>query len=656
MATMASVGEHAARLRLQLFGSFRLTAPGGVSVRITSRRGRALLAYLCFNRDQGATRGQLAGLLWSDRGEDQARSSLRQCLLEVRTALPPNGQAALDIGRERVSLRAGGCDADIDDLEDALRSEGGESLTTFLREVGDDLLLADLNLSGLIGDWLDQTRAWIEERLARAVHAGLKRQESDGAWPAVRDLADAFLRRQPLDEPAVAAAMRADIALGSNSAAHRRFQILKDALAQEFGVDPGAEAVAALQSIKAPRARAPNALAGAHVPPLVVVAAFEDAQLEPQDVRLVQAIRDEVVSGLSRFRDLRIITDHQPAGAVSAETWEERGAAYVLGASFRPGVDALRQATQLLRIGDRRVIWSDTLALPKAELAWAIDQTIAKVVGAVLPTIDDDVMQSGRLPADDAYKRYLAARDAAADARSYAEAQAAARDLEQLVAAQPSFVLPSLPLARLYNTDFNYTRAGASGDAEHARALDLARTALSVDRAHVHGYTVKGWCHLRRRDWGAAQLHFDQAVTLNPFHADRIMEAGFGNIFLGSLHQARTLLDRCLLLNPTPKDMFFTDLGLLELVDGDHERAATYFELVARPTIWDLIYSAINSALGGHVDPAKASAANAAIRAIWVDADSASVDALVAWIGNHNPFKDPEVERRFLGGARRLLD
>ena len=440
-----------------------------------------------------------------------------------------------------------------------------------------------------------------------------------------------------------------------NASAHRRFRVLKDALTREYGVTPGTEAVQVLQSLKStdrPDADAPTVT---NAPPLVVVAEFEGVGLEPHDMRLVQAIRDEVVSGLSRFRDLRIITDHQPEGAVSAETWAERGAAYVLGARIRPGVDGLRQVTHLLRIGDRQVIWSDALALPSSELASAIDRTIAKVVGAVLPTIDSDVMQSARLPAEDAYKRFLAARDAAADARGFAEAGAAAAALEDLVERRPSFVLPYLPLARLYNTDFNYTRAGSSGAAEHARAFDLARTALSVDRAHVHGYTVAGWCHLRRRDWNAARLHFDKAVELNPFHADRVMEAGFGHIFLGDLDKARTLLDRCLLLNPTPKDMFFTDLGLLELVAGDHDRAASYFDLVAKPTIWDLIYSAINRSLGEGGNVVGATSARTAILSIWPQGDLPSTEPLVDWIRSHSPFKDPEVEQRFLDGARTVL-
>jgi DNA-binding SARP family transcriptional activator/tetratricopeptide (TPR) repeat protein len=659
----ASAGS--ARLRLQLFGSFKLTGPDGSSLTIANRRGRGLLAYLCCMRDQGASRGRLGGLLWSDREDERARANLRQCLLEVRSDLGPSGVELLEIGRERVALKPGAYEADLLALDEALETEDDEAVTSALDEIGDDALLEDLSLGGLFDEWLEQTRTRVDERIARGVRTLLRRLEAAGSWLKVRDEAEICLRRLPVDETVVASAMRADIALGSQSSAHRRFQVLKDALARDYGVAPGAEATQVLEALKSPGGsdqRSPQGEQAARqprpapqAPPLVVVAEFEHAQLGAGDAHIMQAIREEVVSGLSRFHDMCIITDPQPLSTASEETWAERGAAYVLGASFRPGVEGLRQSIRLLRISDRRVVWSDALTLPNRELASAIDRTIAKVVGAVLPTIDSDLAAGGRIPAGDAYLRYLGARAAASEARELAEAQAAVRQLEELIEAYPAFALPYLPLARLYNTDFNYTCAGASGPDERARAFDLAKAALAIDRGHARGYTVTGWCHLRRGDWSAAQAHFDQAVALNPFHADCIMEAGFGQIFLGRLDQAHALLDRCILLNPTPKDMFFMDLGLLELVAGDHDRAGSYFALVARPTIWDVIYRAVNAALGGRLTPADAFGAREAIGAIWPAGQPPSVDDQLAWLVRHNPFCDTEVRERFLKGARIAL-
>ncbi len=63
----------------------RVSAPTGADVTPRSRKARALIAYLACKTDGIATRSELIGLLWGDRGRDQARASLRQCLFELRT-------------------------------------------------------------------------------------------------------------------------------------------------------------------------------------------------------------------------------------------------------------------------------------------------------------------------------------------------------------------------------------------------------------------------------------------------------------------------------------------------------------------------------------------------------------------------------------------
>jgi DNA-binding SARP family transcriptional activator/Tfp pilus assembly protein PilF len=651
-------GVEADGARLDLFGGFRLTA-NGMPVGVSSRRARGLIAYLCAMRDGSAARERLAGLLWSDRGEEQARASLRQCLLEIKAALNGTGCELIDAGRETIRLKAGALSSDLAGLEAVLGAKDPAALTAALEATGSAQLLADGGLAGLFGDWLAEFRGQLDRRIAAAAHACLDELEAAQSWSAVRRLAEAYLQRDGLDERVVAAAMRADAALGHSSSAYRRFQILQAALQREYGLAPGAELREALASISAPQpgvaepapAQRPAALSR---PPLVIVAAFEETGLEPQ-AGLTRAIRDEVVSGLARFRDLRVITDPQPFEGVGVEGVADTAGVYVLGATFRAAADEVKVTVRLLRMGDRQVIWSDVLVLPEPGVGQTTERIIAQVVGAVLPTINADLVQQAHVPPNAIYERYLLARDAASSTDAYEQARAAAKELEAVIAAEPAFVLPYLPLARLYNTDFGYTRARSSGEPERERAFQLTKSALARDRGHVHGYTVMGWCYLRRRQWDAARFHFDQAIELNSFHADRMMEAGSGYLFLGEIDLARRLLDRCLMLNPVPKDDFFTPLGFLELIRGDYARAASYFELIARPTLWVAIYSAAAASLGGAHSEAKAGVARKRLAAIWPPGVPMSEHAVVGWLDAHNPLRREEDRRRFLDAARQVL-
>ena len=82
-------------LTLQVLGSFRVRDAGGGEVRIASRKGRALLAYLALRPGESHSRDRLANLLWEDVDEELARTSLRQALAALRKALPVAAQAAL---------------------------------------------------------------------------------------------------------------------------------------------------------------------------------------------------------------------------------------------------------------------------------------------------------------------------------------------------------------------------------------------------------------------------------------------------------------------------------------------------------------------------------------------------------------------------------
>src|SRR5262244_2937225 len=75
------------RLRLKVLGGFEARIGPGQPLDIATRKARALLAYLALPAGRAHSRDKLVGLLWSDRGDEQARNSLRQALVELGRAL-----------------------------------------------------------------------------------------------------------------------------------------------------------------------------------------------------------------------------------------------------------------------------------------------------------------------------------------------------------------------------------------------------------------------------------------------------------------------------------------------------------------------------------------------------------------------------------------
>ncbi|MBY0392931.1 MAG: hypothetical protein K2Q27_06675, partial [Novosphingobium sp.] len=226
------------RFHVQLIGPFRLVGPDGAAIPIQGRRTRAMLATLLLAPQHRMARERLAGLFWSDRSEAQARASLRQCLLELRGVLASvvADEEHLIATREAVELAPGAFGCDVLDLRGALASEDWQAAARHIESAGSAPLLQDLELGGAYGEWLDIARAEIDARIADGLARHIALRERTGDSSGVKALAAAWLRRDPLSEPAVAALIRAEIASGARAAAHIRYQAFHDLLAAEIGV------------------------------------------------------------------------------------------------------------------------------------------------------------------------------------------------------------------------------------------------------------------------------------------------------------------------------------------------------------------------------------------------------------------------------------
>src|SRR4030081_1988284 len=75
-------------LELRFFGRFELRVDGALLL-LPSRPAQSLLAYLALSAGSAHRRERLAGLLWPDADEDNARANLRHALWRIRKAIEP---------------------------------------------------------------------------------------------------------------------------------------------------------------------------------------------------------------------------------------------------------------------------------------------------------------------------------------------------------------------------------------------------------------------------------------------------------------------------------------------------------------------------------------------------------------------------------------
>ncbi len=90
-------------LQVRLLGQFDVQL-NGETVAIPSRPAQSLLAYLMLNAGTAQRRERLAGLLWPDSSESNARGNLRHALWRVRKAI---GAETIQTDRVWVTFDAG---------------------------------------------------------------------------------------------------------------------------------------------------------------------------------------------------------------------------------------------------------------------------------------------------------------------------------------------------------------------------------------------------------------------------------------------------------------------------------------------------------------------------------------------------------------------
>jgi TolB-like protein/DNA-binding SARP family transcriptional activator len=562
--------------RLRLVGAFRLTAPSGAPVEISSRRARGLLAYLAIAPEHTATRERLCGLLWSDRGEAQARASLRQCLLELRGLLTVARFDLLAVDRESISLRATDLVVDLAEIEQALEADP-ETLCECLEGLEDRRLLEDLEISGLFEDWREVASARLERSISIAVETNLRGLADRADWSRARRLGELYLRRDPLDEMVTAAVIKANIALGASGAARRLYRTLEAALSRELNVQPGAAVREALAFRPAPdlggatpgeRPRAeggadsgaPMAVKRAALPlpdrPSIAVLPFKNLSGDPDQEYFADAVTEDIVAALSRWRWFFVIARdssfvYKNANVEAHRVGRELGVRYLVEGSVRKVGARVRISARLIDASDGSHVWADRFDRDVLDVFALQDEITERVAASIEPAMlrVEGLRVARKTPAD------FGALDYFYRGMWHLHNMTEQSDLEALALFREVVRRePDLPLGYVGLSRILYGRAvfGSSPDpvALLREARTAAETAIGLDPGDAHGYYARAAASIYLHDHGAALTDARRAVDINPNFALAHVRLGQVLVFSGDSREAIEPIERGLRLSP----------------------------------------------------------------------------------------------------------
>jgi DNA-binding SARP family transcriptional activator len=228
-----------AQLTLSLLGGFQARL-GSKPVVLPTKKAQGLLTYLAVRPGQPHSRDKLAGLLWAETGEDQARHSLRQTLLSLRKVLATTPPILLIEG-DTISVDPATIKVDVVEFEKML----GRGTTEALEQATETYRGDFLEGFGLAGEpfeeWLLTERERLWERALEGMAKLLSLQMKDGDHEAAIQTGIRLLALDPLQESVHRTLMTIYAAHGRRDAAARQYHSCVAILERELGVEPEQE-------------------------------------------------------------------------------------------------------------------------------------------------------------------------------------------------------------------------------------------------------------------------------------------------------------------------------------------------------------------------------------------------------------------------------
>jgi DNA-binding SARP family transcriptional activator/TolB-like protein/Flp pilus assembly protein TadD len=576
--------------RLTLLGNFAFRASDGRELALATRKDRLLLAYLALAGGRPQERSRLSGLLWGDRGETQARDSLRQSLTALRQAFRAAGIEPLQAERETVTLKTEEIAIDACALPDLAEADPVQAMSLCTGE-----LLAGIDgLTPEFEAWLLPERERLNDLAVRLLERLAAQTLPAADRLAALQFGRRLLGRDGTREPVVRAVMRLLLHQGERGEALKLYGTAREALQRELGVAPDAATEALYRNILTAASPKPGPEPPPAEPaverPAVAVLPLRDLSGDGSLEALCDVLGEELVTGLGRFRELLVIDRHSAAAVAAenadlAEIGRKLAADLLVQGSVQRQDAAVRITVRLVKAATRVQLWGEAFELPTADLLSLPDKAIASIVATLHGRVEHAVTAERRPSVD--LSAYGCLLKGIKHLRGYGaddNAQAIAL-FDQALAIDPEF-----HLARFYRAFADVVVQGYSvaPQAVLDRAMEIGRRATEATPDDGRCHLLLGMLHGMCGDLDRESECYRRAIELNPNDANAIAVSGLPLAARGAVAAAIERFRLAMRLNPNHPPWYWDDLSSVLYLAGRYADALECLQRISRPTIFAL--------------------------------------------------------------------
>jgi TolB-like protein/Tfp pilus assembly protein PilF len=384
-------------------------------------------------------------------------------------------------------------------------------------------------------------------------------------------------------------------------------------------------------------------------PVSVAVLPLENLSGDPGDQHLADGITGDIITNLSRFRDLLVIARHSAflfkgQRLPSDQIARQLGVRYLCTGGLQRDGSKLRLRVELTEAASGRIVWSERYNGTLGDVFEFQDEVTAVIAARLAVRIDAAERHRLLSEAPPELQAYgLVLRGQQLSLLIAREANLHARRLfEEAAHNDPRYARSYAGLARTFQEAWRY-RWSETPDRCLSQAVGLAEQAIKLDPSDARGYAALGQARLFKREHDQSLAAYDRALQLNPNDADVLADTGHCMSSCGDPQRAIDLLQRAMRLNPYYPDWYLWNLGEVYFDLGNYEEAVkTLNQMRDQSDAYRLL--AASHALLGHLTEARHFAEQVLILQ--------PEFTLERW-RDVPPDRNPEPRERFLEGLRK---
>jgi adenylate cyclase len=314
----------------------------------------------------------------------------------------------------------------------------------------------------------------------------------------------------------------------------------------------------------------------------VAVLPFRDLSPGPGQEFFADGVTEDIINALGRFSNLLVSAKSASSQFKGKNTSPEEigralGVRYLVEGSVRRAGDRLRLAVGLTEAATGIHLWSETYDTELKEVFAVQDRIVERIVGATavrLTRIERD--RALRKPTANlsAYEYFLRGRSEMSNPTRQANYEARAQ-FERAIALDPNYAAAYAALG------WAHFEAVVSGWSEFRadevkQAEALADKALTLDPTTTSALRLLANLDVVRHDYGAAVVHADRALAVNPSDAENFRERGYILIASGKPAEAVSWLEGALRIDGVNARAAM-NLGVAKYFLGRYEQAIGAF-------------------------------------------------------------------------------